>query len=92
LCLAAAYWQPRLLVVASAAIAATLFLNRKMYAFFLERRGPWFACRAAAMNLLYHVYNAFSFAIGSAVFYRQRGAAAPESGVDRNASHQAATR
>ena len=92
LCLAAAYWQPRLLVVASAAIAVTLVLNRKLYAFFLERRGLWFACRAAAMNLLYHVYNALSFAIGSAVFYRQRGAAVSERAVDRNASHQAATR
>ena len=92
LCLAAAYWQPRLLVVASTAIAATLFLNRKLYAFFLERRGPWFACRAAAMNLLYHVYNAFSFVVGSALFFAQRGAVVPEKAAGSKTSDQAATR
>jgi len=92
LCLLAAYWQPRLLVVASTAIAATLFLNRELYAFFLERRGPWFACRAAAINLLCHVFNGFSFVAGLALFYGERGAAVQEKAVGSKAPDQAATR
>jgi hypothetical protein len=91
LSLAAAYSQPRLLVVASTALVSTLYLNRRLYAFFLERRGLWFACRAAAMNPLSHVCNAFSFAVGSAVFYMPRRAAVPEKAVDSKATDQAAT-
>ena len=72
LCLALAYWYPQLLVVAGAAIALVLFLNRGLYAFFWRRHGPWFALRAAAMNLLYHVYNGFSFGVGAALFYAER--------------------
>jgi GT2 family glycosyltransferase len=92
LCIAAAYWQPRLLVIAGMAIVVTLFLNRKLYAFFFERRGAWFACRAAAMNLLYHVYNAFSFGAGAALFYSQRRAAMPAAPVATSSSDRAATR
>jgi hypothetical protein len=91
LSLAATYWQPRFLVVASTALVATLYLNRRLYAFFLERRGLWFTCRAAAMNMLYHVCNAFSFAVGSALFYMPRKATAAEKAVDSKATNQAAT-
>ena len=71
-CIAAAVWQPVLLIVAAAAIAITWYLNRKLYAFFFARRGAWFACRAAAVNLLYHVYNAFSFCVGAGLHYGDR--------------------
>jgi len=69
LCIAAAFWQPVLLIAAAAAIAITFHLNRKLYAFFFARRGAWFACRAAAVNLLYHLCNGFSVGVGVVLHY-----------------------
>jgi len=77
LCVALTYWQPRLLVSAGAALAIVLFINRQLYAFFWKRRGAWFACRAALMNLMYHVCNGFSFALGAALFYADRKVVMP---------------
>ena len=71
-CTALAYWQPQLLAVAGIAIAVVLILNRQLYAFLWKRRGASFAVRGAALNLLYHLYNGFSFALGAAMHYSDR--------------------
>ena len=90
--LAFAYWMPALLIAAAAALGVVLFLNRRQYAFFLDRRGAWFAARAAAMNLLYHFYNGFSFAVGAAIFLNQRGGATASKAVESDSSDQVAMR
>ena len=92
LCLALAYWRPGMLIAAVAALGLVLFLNRKQYAFFLHHRGAWFACRAAAMNVLYHLYNGFSFAVGAAIFLTQRRGAVPQDTVQSDSSDQVAMR
>jgi len=50
-------------------LLALLVLNRRYYAFFVRRRGLWFACRVFPLHLLHHLCNGLSFAIGSAIFY-----------------------
>jgi len=50
-------------------LLALLLLNRRYYAFFLRRRGLWFATRVFPMHLLHHLCNGLSFALGSAIFY-----------------------
>lgn len=72
ICIALAYWQPQLLVVATAALSGVLVLNRQLYAFLWNHRGASFAVRGAALNLLYHLYNGFSFALGAALHYSDR--------------------
>ena len=59
-----AAWQPWLLLASAAAIGTALYQHRRLYAFLAARRGRWFAVRAAAVHLLYHVYNGVSFVIG----------------------------
>jgi hypothetical protein len=49
-----------------------------LYVFCYKRRGPWFAVRAATMNLLYHVCNGFSFAFGAALFYTTNRVVTPQ--------------
>ena len=92
LCVALAYWQPRLLAVAGIATGTVLFLNRRLYTFFYKRRGSWFASRAALMNLLYHVYNGFSFALGAALFYTNRQVVIPQQQVASDSSDRLAMR
>ena len=69
-----AYENPLLLAVAAAAVSVVLLLNRRLYAFFYRRHGAWFAVRGCAMNLLYHLYNGFSFATGVTLFCAERAA------------------
>lgn len=71
-CAALAYLEPMLLAVSAVAIVCVLFLNRNLYRFFVTRRGVSFAARAVALNLLYHLYNGFSFAVGVALHYADR--------------------
>jgi GT2 family glycosyltransferase len=92
ICITFAPWQPQWLVAAGIAIAIVLFLNRKLYAFFYKRRGASFACRAAVMNLLYHVYNGFSFVVGAALLCTERGAVMPRPPVASDSSDRVAMR
>jgi GT2 family glycosyltransferase len=71
-CIALGSWRPALFAIAAAAIATVLFLNRRLYLFLSSRRGAWFAVRAAAVNLTYHVYNGVSFALGAARYCANR--------------------
>ena len=57
---------------AGVVLLALLVLNRRYYAFFVRRRGLWFACRVFPMHLLHHLCNGLSFALGSAIFYSSR--------------------
>ena len=63
LLLALAPVAPVLLVPALAALAVVLFLNRKLYGFFLRKRGVWFAARSAFMQLLYYLYSGSAFVL-----------------------------
>jgi len=52
---------PRLLVLCGAALLAVLFLNRKLYAFFLRQKGLLFTARCVPLHLLYFVYSGLSY-------------------------------
>jgi glycosyltransferase involved in cell wall biosynthesis len=71
-CVALASVSSIFLPVAAAAVGMALFLNRGLYVFFAKRRGAWFAGRAAAVNLMYHVYNGFSVLVGIALHCTER--------------------
>lgn len=52
-------------------LIAALFivaLNRRLYAFFAERRGVAFAIAAFPLHLLYYSYNLFALALGTASY------------------------
>ena len=91
-CIALGYWQSELLFAAAAALAVVVFLNRKLYLFFVAHRGVWFAGRAMLMNLLYHVYNGFSFVLGAALFFTERGAVLQQSRPSSGSSDRVAMR
>jgi glycosyltransferase involved in cell wall biosynthesis len=44
------------------------YLSRDYYWFFLEKRGIGFVLRVFPLHVLYHLYNGFSFAAGTALF------------------------
>jgi len=52
--------------VTAAAAAALLVLNRRLYGFFLRRRGALFALGAIPLHWLYHLYCAAAAAIAAA--------------------------
>jgi glycosyltransferase involved in cell wall biosynthesis len=52
---------PRLLVLCGAALLTVLFLNRKLYAFFLRQKGLLFTARCVPLHLLYFVYSGLSY-------------------------------
>ena len=52
--------------VTAAAAAALLVLNRRLYGFFLRRRGTLFALGAIPLHWLYHLYCAAAAAIAAA--------------------------
>lgn len=58
--LASPLW-PRALLFALFACALVVAINRKLYAFFLRRRGAWFAVRVLPVHLLYYLYSAATF-------------------------------
>jgi GT2 family glycosyltransferase len=58
---------PAVSLVAVAAAAALVFLNRRYYAWFIRVRGPWFAARAMVAHVVVHLCNGVSFLIGTAL-------------------------
>src|SRR6202521_478031 len=52
--------------VTAAAAAALLAMNRRLYRFFLRRRGPLFALGAVPLHWFYHLYCAVAAAIAAA--------------------------
>jgi GT2 family glycosyltransferase len=66
------WWRPWLLVPAAASAALLVGLSWPLYQFFLSRRGPLFTLGVFPLQLLYHLYNGLSFAIGAGVFLAER--------------------
>ena len=54
---AAVFGDTRWLLAAVAGFAVFVFVNRRLLGWFAEKRGVWFAARAAAMHLVYHATN-----------------------------------
>jgi glycosyltransferase involved in cell wall biosynthesis len=54
-------FRGELAVLAAAALAAVLVMNRRLYLFFLRHGGLWFALVATALHWLYFVYSALSY-------------------------------
>ncbi|MDT7541865.1 MAG: hypothetical protein QOE33_1769 [Acidobacteriota bacterium] len=61
--LALGFASPFFLVPALLLLISVFILNRKMYSFFLRRRGVLFLAGAAALHLLYYCYSSSVFAL-----------------------------
>jgi GT2 family glycosyltransferase len=59
------FWRHRLWLGALAPTATLLVLNRALYRFFLEQRGPWFLARVLPLHWLYFGYSTMAFILGS---------------------------
>jgi GT2 family glycosyltransferase len=59
------WWRPVARPVALLPLVGLLAWNRDLYAFFLRRRGAWFALRAIPMHWLYYAYSALAFGCGT---------------------------
>ncbi len=55
--------KPQLLLLVVALLAIILLLNHKLYRFFFQRKGLWFAIRAFPLHLLYYLYSAVTFVL-----------------------------
>ena len=55
--------KPQLLLLVVALLATILLLNHKLYRFFFQRKGLWFAVRAFPFHLLYYLYSAITFVL-----------------------------
>jgi glycosyltransferase involved in cell wall biosynthesis len=64
--LALALAWPQSLVLTVFAISGVVFLNHKLYAFFLRERGLLFATACVPLHLLYYLYSGFSYIYVSA--------------------------
>lgn len=61
--LALSFASPYLLAPASLLLMLVFILNRRMYAFFLRRMGPFYLPGVAALHLLYYCYSSAVFAL-----------------------------
>jgi GT2 family glycosyltransferase len=58
-------WLPKPLHLTGAMagiVGLLLWLNRRMYRWFAERRGYWFTCGVAVLHWLYYLYSGIAFA------------------------------
>ncbi|GIW10758.1 MAG: hypothetical protein KatS3mg061_1815 [Dehalococcoidia bacterium] len=67
--LLAPLWWP-LATLGVALLGVTLWLNRRFYRFFAQRRGLRFAVRVVPLHLLYYLYSAASILIGIGWYLR----------------------
>jgi GT2 family glycosyltransferase len=70
--LASAFVVPVMLVAASLALGVVVWLKRKMYAFFVRRRGVTFAAGAFILQLLYYLYSSAVFVLSWCVHVARR--------------------
>jgi hypothetical protein len=72
LLLTASLWRPWALAGALACVAGIVLLSRGFYAYFVQRRGLWFAARVLPLHFLYHLYNGVSFVVGTIIYTASR--------------------
>ena len=65
LCMLIGFVQPWAWLGTVAAAIALLTLNRDVYQFFLEKRGPLFTLGAVVMHWLYYFYSGAAFGVGA---------------------------
>jgi glycosyltransferase involved in cell wall biosynthesis len=63
---------PETLLLVPPVLAVLYLLNRRFLGYFAARRGAWFALRVVPAHFLYHLYNGFSFLVGSSLFLARR--------------------
>ena len=59
------YLEPIALAGAGVVAAALLFLNARVYRFFVEKRGLWFAVKSILAHWLYFFYSGVAFVTGT---------------------------
>jgi hypothetical protein len=55
-----------------------IFLNRKFYAFFNQKRGMMFAIAVIPFHMLYFLYSVTAFILGTILYYSKAGVAAAQ--------------
>jgi glycosyltransferase involved in cell wall biosynthesis len=60
--------QPALLLPVPVLIAALVAFSHRYYRFFHRQRGMWFVVRVLPLHYLYHLYNGFSFTVGTLLY------------------------
>ncbi len=63
--LAAALWEPMLLILAGGLAAILVTLNARLYRFFLKKRGLWFTVRVVPWHWFYFLYSGMGFLMGT---------------------------
>lgn len=71
----------KLLIVALLCLLPVVYLNRRLYAFFMRARGVWFAVRVLPLHVLYYTLNGISAGSGW-LLHALLGNAAPDPGVE----------
>jgi phosphoglycerol transferase MdoB-like AlkP superfamily enzyme len=67
LALLAAFANVWFLAVAALGVSTLAYLGRRFYRYFIRQRGLWFALRVFPVHYVYHLYNGFSFAVGTSL-------------------------
>ncbi len=65
-------WLPRVWIACLVPLLALLACNRRLYAFFLKMRGPWFLLGALPLHWLYFAYSALAFGYGMVIARPER--------------------
>jgi glycosyltransferase involved in cell wall biosynthesis len=71
--LVGALWEPLLLLLAAGMAATLVALNARLYQFFLEKRGVWFAVQAVPWHWFYFLYCGIGFIMGTGRHFRSAG-------------------
>lgn len=71
-CLLLGFADLRFLLPIPLLAGALVLLSPRYYRFFYQKRGLWFVVRVFPVHYLYHLYNGFSFAVGSALYQCSR--------------------
>src|SRR5262249_40656956 len=64
--------RPEMLALASAACLSVMFINRRLYAFFLRQRGWLFTMACIPLHFVYYLYCGFSYLSVWTIFRLQR--------------------
>ena len=55
------------LAVVALGLGTLAYLGRRFYLYFVRQRGMWFALRVFPLHYVYHLYNGFSFVVGTSL-------------------------
>jgi hypothetical protein len=81
------WWDARAWSLGVVPLSVLLVCNRRLYAFLLRERGPWFLLRVLPLHWLYFLYSGLAFAgsiLVSTLVWRRPGRTAGCHGAVQN--------